>query len=73
MSTASRGSRISISRISVYITCIKKLKFASFVMFLAESLGGLTCSIEKSFHFPMLCSWEENAFVEIELVGLVHC
>lgn len=52
MSTASGGSRISISRISVYITFIKKLKFAIFVMFLAESLGGLTCSIEKSFHFP---------------------
>lgn len=68
VSTVSGGSRISM-----YTTCIKKLTFAIFVMFLAESLGDLTCSIEKSFHFLWFIAGKKNAFVGVGLVGLVHC
>lgn len=51
LTTVGRGNWISISRISVWVTCIRKLESAISRIFLDENLGDLICSTE-SFYSP---------------------
>ena len=70
------GNRNSFSRISVSITCTRKLEYAIYRMFLAEKPW-----ISNLFHgevffflfsiFIIVYSWEQNAYIEIELAELV--
>ena len=69
------GNRSSFSRISVSITCIRTLEYAISRMFLAEKPWRPNLFHGEVFFllsiFIIVFSWEQNAYIEMELAELI--